>query len=273
MKCYDINQQEPTGEARIDERASLVVSFILLEAAPILLRGLVDTGSGVSILSFSAFIRIAVHTSAVLRPYRIDLDAVNVKTIKTFDIVERVRFQLGGYELQTNFVVMEDAMGIEGFLLGRHFLRFYQVLVDLTAMKIVVRAPSRPVWPHADTQVGNSDTPILITLSQEVVLQPFERMIAKATVVLKDLEPLIFQTVAINASLSDISLHNIVFLEDSVATVGETCSLHVSLKNLTSNPQRVHCGTQLGTVGSACVFSVPSYTPRTGRHLQNKQEN
>ena len=159
-----------------------------------------------------------------------------------------MRFQLGGYELQTNFVAVDDAMGVEDFLLGRNFLRTYQVMFDLTAMKIVVTAPANSVWHHALAQVGNSDTPVSITFSQEVVSQPFERMIAKATVVSKNLEQLIFQTVAINASLSDTSLHNIVFLEDSVATVGETGSLYVSLINLTSNPQRVRYGTQLGTV-------------------------
>ena len=62
LKCYNINHQEPTGEARIDERASLVVSFVVPHAAPIPLRGLVDTGSGVSILTFSAFNRVAART-------------------------------------------------------------------------------------------------------------------------------------------------------------------------------------------------------------------
>ena len=90
LKCYNINRQEPTGEVRIDERASLVVSIVVLDAAHIPLRCLVDTGSGVSILTFSAFNRIAVLTGAVLRPYRIDLYASNGKTIKT------CRFQLGG---------------------------------------------------------------------------------------------------------------------------------------------------------------------------------
>ena len=125
LKCYNINRQEPTGEAHIDDRASLVVSIVKPEAAPIPLRGLVDTGSGVSFLTFSAFNRIAVHTGAVLLPYRIDLYAANGKTIRTFGMVERVRFQLGGYELQTNFVVVDDAMGVEDFLLGRKFLRTY----------------------------------------------------------------------------------------------------------------------------------------------------
>ena len=110
LKCYNINHQEPTGEARIDERASLVVSFVVPHAAPIPLRGLVDTGSRVSILPFSAFNRVAARTGAVLKPYQIDLYAANGKTIKTFGLAEQVRFQLGGYELETNFVVVDDAL-------------------------------------------------------------------------------------------------------------------------------------------------------------------
>ena len=248
LKCYNINHQEPTGEARIDERASLVVSFVVPHVAPIPLRGLVDTGSGVSILTFSAFNRIAVRTGTVLKPYQVDLYAANGKTIKTFGLAEQVRFQLGGYELETNFVVVDDAMGVEDFLLGRNFLRSYQVLVDLTSKKIVVRAPVKPVWHHAHAQVGDTSLTTPVALDVDLVLQPFERAMARAKLVTDALEPLIFQTVALNASLSDPLLQNTIFLEDSVATVSEAGTLYVSLVNLTSNPQRIRCGAHLGTV-------------------------
>ena len=122
LRCYNIDTQEPSGEARIGERASLVVSFVVPDSAPVSLRGLIDTGSGVSILTFSAYNRIAVRTGALLRPYGIDLYAENGKTIKTFGLAEKIKFQLGGYELETNFVVVDDAMGVEDFLLGRNFL-------------------------------------------------------------------------------------------------------------------------------------------------------
>ena len=114
LKCYNINHQEPTGEARIDERTSLVVSFVVPHAATIPLRFIVDTGSGLSILTFSAFNRVAVQTGAMLKPYPIDLYAANGKTIKTFGMAEHERFQLGGYELETSFVVADDAMGADG---------------------------------------------------------------------------------------------------------------------------------------------------------------
>ena len=139
-------------------------------------------------------------------------------------------------------------MGVEDFLLGRNFLRSYQVLVDLISMKIVVRAPVKPVWHHAHAQVGYASLVTPVVLDCDLVLQPFERAVARAKLVTEALEPMIFQSVALNASLSDTSLHNVVFLEDSVATVSETGTLYVSLIHLTSNPQRVRCGVQLGTV-------------------------
>ena len=175
-------------------------------------------------------------------------------------MAEQVRFQLGGYELETNFVVVDDAMGVEDFLLGRNFLRSYQVLVDLTSMKIVVRAPVKPVWHHAHTQVGDASLTTPIALDSDLVLQPFERTVAKAKLVTNALEPLIFQTVALNASLSDPSLQNTIFLEDSVTTVSETGTLYVSLVNLTSNQQRVRCGAHLGTV--VPVFLVYQAVPQ-----------
>ena len=144
LLCYSISKQEPTDEANTDECTSLVVSFAVPEANPIPPRGIVDTGSGVSIITFSAINRVTLQTDVALQ-HRTDLYAANRKTIKTFGIAERVRFQLGGYELETNFVVVDDANGLEDFLLGRNFLRANNVLVDLTSKKIVVRAPAKPI--------------------------------------------------------------------------------------------------------------------------------
>ena len=47
-------------------------------------------------------------------------------------------------------------------------------------MKIVVRAPVKPVWHHAHTQVGDASLTTPVTLDCDVVLQPFERTVAKA---------------------------------------------------------------------------------------------
>ena len=80
----------------------------------------------------------AVLTGALMRPYGVDLYAANGKTAKTSGLADCVKFQLGGNELEINFVIVDDAMGVEDFLLERKFLRTYQGLVDLTAMKVIV---------------------------------------------------------------------------------------------------------------------------------------
>ena len=140
LRCYSIRKQEHTGEACIDERASFVVSFSVPGANPIPLSVMIDTASRVSLRTFLTFNRVALATDKAVQPHRIDLYAAIGKTRKTFGIAESVQFQPGGYELETIFVV-DYAYGLEEFLLGRNFLRACNVLVDVTSMKIVVRAP------------------------------------------------------------------------------------------------------------------------------------
>ena len=81
--------------------------------------------------------------------------------------------------------------------------------------------------------------------------------------VTQNLEVLIFQNVLLNASISDVSLINVVFLDHSVTTIGEKGAIYVCRINPTSN----HNGTQLGTVISVSVVyqAVP-------QKLENKPE-
>ena len=112
-------------------------------ANPISLIGMVDTGSGESIITFSAFNCVVLQTDIALQFRRIDSYGANGRTIKTFEIAERVRLQLGGYEIETNFVFVDDAHGLEDFLLCPNFLKAYNLLVDLTSMIIVVWVPAK----------------------------------------------------------------------------------------------------------------------------------
>ena len=144
LRCYNIDVQDAQGEARIDERASLVVAFGNTLQEPIPLYDMVGTGSGVSILSLNAYQKIKSALALSLLPYDIQPYAANGKTINTIGISENVNFQLGGHTLKTNFIVIADHLGVEDFLLGRNFLRTYNVLVDLTAMRVTIRDPKAP---------------------------------------------------------------------------------------------------------------------------------
>ena len=112
----------------------------------------------------------------------------------------------------------------------------------------MVRASVPPVWHHTHFQVGDSTSAVPVALDSDLVLQPFERTVVKAKVVTTHLESLVFQNVMLNVALADVSLQNVVFLEDCVATVSETGHVFISVMNLTSNPQRIRSNTHLGTV-------------------------
>ena len=161
----------------------------------------------------------------ILAPYGVDLFAANGKTIRTFGQAEHVKFQLGGYELETNFVVVDDAKGVEDFLLGRNILRTHEVLVDLTAIRVVVRAPSRPVWYHAHAHVSSESLSASMALAQDTVLQPFERAILRAKLLVDNLEPYAFRNVLINFQAPTPFLKQTKFSEDTVAKVGMTVFL------------------------------------------------
>ena len=157
LRCYNIGVQHAQGEARIDERASLVVAFGRTLQEPIPLYGMIDTGSGVSILSLNAYQKIASAHALSLLPYDIQMYAANGKTINTIGIAENVSFQLGGHTLKTNFIVIANLLGTEDFLLGRNFLRTYNVLVDLTAMMVTIRDPKAPRYFNPVREVSDQE--------------------------------------------------------------------------------------------------------------------
>ena len=175
LRCYNVGLQNTQGEARIDERASLVHTL----QEPIPLYGMIDTGFGVSILSLSAYQKIASTHALSLLPYDIQLYAANGKTINTIGIAENVNFQLGGHTLETNFIVIADHLGAEDFLLGRTVLPSYNVLVDLTAMRVTIRDPKAPRQFKPIHEVSDHE-PSLVISTEKVVLGPFERKLVSA---------------------------------------------------------------------------------------------
>ena len=160
---------------------------------------MIDTGSGVSNLSLSAYQKIASAHALSLLPYDIQLFAANGKTINTIGIAENVNFQLGGHSLSTNFIVIADHLGAEDFLLGRNFLRTYNVLVDLTAMRVTIRDPKTPRHfkpVHADSDHEHA----LVISTEKVVLGPFERKLIRAHVITQNPNEYLFRHVGYTTS-------------------------------------------------------------------------
>ena len=230
LRCYNIGVQDAQGEARIDERASLVVAFGNTIQEPIPLYGMIDTGSGVSILSLKAYQKIASPHALSLLPYDIQLYAANGKTINTIGIAENVSFQLGGYTLRTNFIVIADHLGAEDFLLGRNFLRTYNVLVDLTAMRVIIRDPKAPRHFKPVHEVSDHE-PSLVISTEKVVLGPYERKLVRAQVISQKQNEYLFRNVMIRPQ--GVYKRSPFVSEDTLTSVGDEGIVFIAVRNTT----------------------------------------
>ena len=217
----------PRG-ARIDERASLVVAFGNTIQEPIPLYGMVDTGSGISILSLKAYQKIAAVHALSLLPYNIQLYAANGKTINTIGIAEDVSFQLGGHTLRTNFIVIADHLGAEDFLLGRNFLRTYNVLVDLTAMRVTIRDPKAPRHFKPVHEVSDHE-PSLVISTENVVLGPYERKLVRAQIISQKHNEYHFRNVMIRPL--GVYKRCPFVSEDTLTSVGDVGIVFIAVRN------------------------------------------
>ena len=191
---------------------------------------MIDTGSGVSILSLNAYKKISSQHELSLSPYGIELFAANGKSITIVGIAEDVNFQLGGHTLKTNFVVIADHIGSEDFLLGRNFLRTYNLFVDFTAMKVTIRDPKAPRTFKAIHEVSDNE-PSFVISTEEGVLEPFERKVVRARIITQYQEQFRFRNVMV---LSCSMKSNSVFVsEDTLTSVGERGIVFIALQNQT----------------------------------------
>ena len=248
LRCYSIGVQDAQGEAQIDERASLVVAFGTPLQKPIPLFGMIDTGSGVSILSLSAYKKIASQHMLSLSPYDVELFAANGKNITTVGIAEDVNFQLGGYTLKTNFVVIADHIGSEDFLLGRNFLRTYNVLVDLTAMKVTIRDPKTPRIFKATHEVSDHE-PSFVVSTEDIILGPFERKIVRAKIITQQPDTFLFRNVTVHSC--SIKSTSVFVSEDTLTSVGEGGIVFLAIRNQTDK-ERVKIKAQT-VIGKAAL--------------------
>ncbi len=99
------------------------------------LRGMLDTGTGINVMSVSSWERIG---SPTLTPWTTSIKMANVAPINVFGTTSPVSVRMPGLELGVSFVIVED-LAENDFLLGRTFIREFAVLIDLRENKKTIR--------------------------------------------------------------------------------------------------------------------------------------
>ena len=112
------------GTVDIDDNALVELKFPSSEAKAILLRGLIDTGAGLSLMTLEAWKRISTQERYPIRNLPIHLMAANGLSILTYGMVENDELLLAGFAPKANFILI-DAVDGQDFILGRTFLKKY----------------------------------------------------------------------------------------------------------------------------------------------------
>ena len=226
LRCYNIGVQDPQGEARKYERTSLVLGFGTTFQEFIPLYGMIDTGSGVSI--------VPERSSKITSSHALSLLSYDIWLYASNGIAEDIGFQLGGHTLKTNFILIADHLGAEDFLLGHNFLRTYNVLVDIAAMRVTIRESKPPRQFKPVHEVSNQD-PFFVVSTEEITLGPFERKLVRAQVISQHAKEFRFSNVLIrpcgvHTMCPFVSEDTLKFVRDN-----GTVSLSLIIKTATDN--------------------------------------
>ena len=105
-------------------------------------KGLLDTGAVVSVMQVKTWTDKGFERSD-LKPTNIRLAAANQGAIYVTGRTPIISLQLGGRHLWTSFLVVENLDESDQFILGRDFVRNFDVTIDLNDGLIRIKDPER----------------------------------------------------------------------------------------------------------------------------------
>ena len=134
-----IGQTTGMRSAKIDGDATMSAQIRATGGRSVKLRGMLDTGAGVSVMSTEAWRKLG---APLLKPWEVPIRMANDQPIEVLSISDEMHLSIAGLDLPVSFIVVES-LGEDDFLLGRTFIRDFDVLIDLGKNSILIRDPQR----------------------------------------------------------------------------------------------------------------------------------
>ena len=131
------------GTIGLDEDSTVLIPFASSKGFA-MLKGLIDTGAGPSIMGITAWKSLGLREE--LHSKHCSLVAVNGKPITTYGMANSVLFKVAGMDLETSFIIVQD-LHDEDFILGRTFIKSHDILLDLNQRKMKIRRPDPKPLP------------------------------------------------------------------------------------------------------------------------------
>ncbi len=162
----------PTGirSALIDENATMTVQTAGKQGQSVELHGMLDTGAGVSVISAEAWQKLG---AVPLKPWVVPIRMANDQPIRVLGITDELQMNLDGLQLPVPFIAVEH-LGEDDFLLGRTFIRDFDVLIDLRQNSILVRDPNRTRRLQRKEVIGSYSERMKLIGEAGTILKPKE---------------------------------------------------------------------------------------------------
>ena len=139
--------------------------------------GLLDTGAVVSVMPIKTWERMG-FTREDLIPTNLRLAAANRGAIYVAGRTPITVLHMGGRDLWMSFLVVENLDDADQFILGRDFVRNFDVMIDLNNGLIRIRNPDRKYVKRPINRIITDENKVPIFLERKVKLQPGQGVVA-----------------------------------------------------------------------------------------------
>ena len=139
--------------------------------------GLLDTGAVVSVMPIKTWERMG-FTREDLIPTNLRLAAANRGAIYVAGRTPITVLHMGGRDLWMSFLVVENLDDADQFILGRDFVRKFDVMVDLNNGLIRIRNPDRKYVKRPINRIITDENKVPVFLDRKVKLQPGQAVVA-----------------------------------------------------------------------------------------------
>ena len=157
--------------------ADLAAHVLDVQARQLSVKGLLDTGAVVSVMPVSTWTDMGIDRSDLI-PTNIRLAAANQGAIHMTGQSPIISLQLRGRHLWLSFLVVENLNESDQFILGRDFVRNFDVTIDLNDGLIRIKDPERKYEKKPLNKILINKAKVSTFLDRKVRLKPNQAVLA-----------------------------------------------------------------------------------------------